>query len=176
VHKPTHNRDTVNKYVDENVGGGRLNKVSKSGDTMSGDLNMDVNRITGLPTSLPASSSDAASWLQIVSLVKAAEIDNALKVSETGDLMVGDLKLSIDDDNTRKLGCTDLAIGKYFSVLLGDTLNRLHFAFEISYNHGNDTGFLIKVRDGDVCQIGTRNNPPEISYSFSEILGSYSIE
>ena len=54
---------------------------------MSGDLNMDGNRITGLPTSSPAlfsSSSDASSWLQIVNLVKAA-------VSKTGDLMVADL-------------------------------------------------------------------------------------
>jgi len=67
-------------------------------------------------------------------------MDNALKVSKTGDVMVGDLKLSIDDDNTRELGCTDLAIGKSFSVHLGDTLNRLHF--EISYNHGNDNGFF----------------------------------
>jgi len=31
-------------------------------------------------------------------------------------------------DNTRELGCTDLAIGKSFSVLIGDSLNRLHFA------------------------------------------------
>jgi len=40
---------------------------------------MDGNRITGLPTSLPAlfsSSSDAASWLQIVNLVKAAETES----------------------------------------------------------------------------------------------------
>jgi len=42
--------------------------------------------------------------------------------------MVGDLKLSIDDDNIRELGCTDLAIGKSFCVLLKDSMNRLHFA------------------------------------------------
>jgi len=50
VSKPVANHDAANKaYIEENVDG-----VSKSGDTMSGDLNMDGNRTTGLPTRLPA--------------------------------------------------------------------------------------------------------------------------
>jgi len=40
-------------YVDESSDG--MDKVLKSGDTMSGNLNMNGNRITGLPDSLPSS-------------------------------------------------------------------------------------------------------------------------
>ena len=47
-----------------------MNKVSKSGDTMSGNLHMAGNRITGLPDSLPSSGSDAVSWLHAVGLVR----------------------------------------------------------------------------------------------------------
>ena len=79
-------RRIVNKvYVDDNVGGGEPNKVLKSGDTMSGDLSIDDDRITTLSTSLPASSSDAASWSQIVYLVRAVESESVSKVSKTGD-------------------------------------------------------------------------------------------
>ena len=47
-----------------------MNKVSKSGDTMSGNLHMAGNRITGLPDSLPSSGSDAVSWLHAVGLMR----------------------------------------------------------------------------------------------------------
>ena len=45
ISKPVANHDAVNKayrYVDDNVGGVGPNKVSKSGNTMSGDLNIVV--------------------------------------------------------------------------------------------------------------------------------------
>ena len=40
------------------------NSVSKTGDNMHGNLHMNGNRVTGLPTSLKTSSSDAISWGQ----------------------------------------------------------------------------------------------------------------
>jgi len=77
VSGPVHNHDVANKiYVDENTG------VSKSGDTMEGDLNMDGNRITGLPTSLPTTNSDAVSYQQVVNLVRDAELESIGKVIE----------------------------------------------------------------------------------------------
>ena len=58
---PVSNHDVATKaHVDENSDG--MNKVSKSGDTILGDLNIDGNRITGLPTGLASSGSDADSW------------------------------------------------------------------------------------------------------------------
>ena len=58
----------TNIYVDENSDG--MHKVSKSGDTMSGNLHKSGNRITGLPDSLPSSGSDAVSWLHAAGLVR----------------------------------------------------------------------------------------------------------
>jgi len=99
VSAPVHNHDVANKiYVDENTG------VSKSGDTMEGDLNMDGNRITGLPTTtLPESNSNAVSYQQVVNLVRDAELESTGKVNRTGDTMIGDLILSIINDNNRVL-------------------------------------------------------------------------
>ena len=53
--------------------GGDDEKVSKTGDVMSGDLNMSGNRITGLSTNLPLTSTDAVSWLRVVQLVRDSE-------------------------------------------------------------------------------------------------------
>jgi len=69
--------------------------------------------------------------------------------------MTGDLTLSIDDDEMRVLGCSDLSPNKYFCLLLGDRLNRLYFILSGPVVSETTHGFLIKVRDGDVCQIGT---------------------
>ena len=62
-------------------------------DTMSGNLHMGGNRITGLPDSLPSTGSDAVSWLHVVGLVSGAETESAGKVSKRGDVMTGDLTL-----------------------------------------------------------------------------------
>jgi len=81
LRNPVLNHDVATKvYVDESSDG--MDKVSKSGDTMSGNLNMAENRITGLPDSLPSSGSDAVSWLHAVGLVRGAETESAGKVSK----------------------------------------------------------------------------------------------
>jgi len=49
--------DAANKvYVDENAG------VSKNGDTMLGNLDMNGYRLTGLSSNLPETGGDAVSW------------------------------------------------------------------------------------------------------------------
>ena len=123
---------------------------------------MAGNRITGLPDSLPSSGSDAVSWLHAVGLVRGAETESAGKLSKRGDVMTGDLTLSIDDDEMRVLGCSDLSPNKYFCLLLGDELNRLYFILRVPVVLQTTHGFLIKVREEDVCQIGTDDHPPEI--------------
>jgi len=54
LRNPVLNHDVATRvYVDESSDG--LDKVSKSGDTMLGNLNMAGKRITGLPDDLPSS-------------------------------------------------------------------------------------------------------------------------
>jgi len=103
---------------------------------------MNGNRITGLITSqLPASSSDARCWSQVVNLVRDSERNIASKVSKTGIFMTGDLKY---DDNNRVLGCTDLSLGKTFSIVLGDILNRLYLILRDPVIMKTTHGFLVE--------------------------------
>ena len=46
--------------------------------------------------------------------MSGAETESAGKVSKRGDVMTGDLTLSIDDDEMRVLGCSDLALINIF--------------------------------------------------------------
>ena len=56
VADPTSDQEVATKaYVDVNIG---TNRVSKLGDNMLGNLNMNGNRVTGLPTGLTGSGSD----------------------------------------------------------------------------------------------------------------------
>lgn len=112
VGEPATAQDVATKnYVDSSSGGG---KVSKSGDTMTGNLAMSGNRITGLPVTYPPSANeDATSWSQAVELIRDATTNNstipagdnyltnkkyvddqdALKVSKSGDTMSGVLNM-----------------------------------------------------------------------------------
>ena len=123
-------------YVDQRSGG--TDKVSRSGDSMQGDLYMSGYRIAGLNTSLPPRHTDAVFWSRAVELTrevgqKASEqvMDLKrlcdLKVSKTGDL-TGNLILSADGGNDRLFGCTNLEHGNTFTCVFGDTLNRFHFS------------------------------------------------
>ena len=96
-----------------------------------GELNMNGNRITGLPSNLPSSGTDAVSWSNVINLVRESERESASKVSKTGDVMTGDLLLSAYDDSNRIIGCTDLVIDKCFSILLGTSTNKLYFILSI---------------------------------------------
>lgn len=87
--------DTINGKVEEidNTANNAVSianrKVSKSGDTMSGNLNMDGNRITGIPR--PSAGGDAVAKQDMDSYV-AQQIAN--KVSKAGDTMSGDLDMT----------------------------------------------------------------------------------
>ena len=176
---PVNNSDAATKfYVDTECG---LN-VLKSGDIMSGNLNMSGNRVTGLPTalsSLPEDSDavskkvmvDAAAILQNTSLQKVGDTmsgtinmntnkiinlldpsntqdassknyvdnQNSLKVSKSGDSMSGNLNMSenriiglpiamtiasSDSDAVSKKILIDVAAGVQSNCLLksGDTM------------------------------------------------------
>ena len=127
-----------------------------------GELNMNGNRITGLPSNLPSSGTDAVSWSNVINLVRESERESASKVSKTGDVMTGDLLLSAYDDNNRIIGCTDLVIDKSFSILLGTLTNKLYFVFKPQepVTLQTDHGFLVKAGNDDICRFGT----PEIVF------------
>ena len=72
------------------------------------------NRITGLNTSLPLSSSDAVSCLRVVQLVRDSERETETKVSKSGDVMSGDLLFSAIGDDNRIVGCNDLNTNRFF--------------------------------------------------------------
>lgn len=58
VYDPQHRETDIFKYVDEHSGGSG-DGLPITGGTMQGDIQMDANRISGLPT--PSEGSDAAS-------------------------------------------------------------------------------------------------------------------
>jgi len=128
VSEPVHDHDAAIKlYVERRSGG--TDKASRKGDTMQGDLDMGGYRIAGLNTSLPPRHTDAVCWSRAVELTrevgqKASEqvMDVKrlcdLKVSKAGDLMTGNLLLSVYGGNDRLLGCTDLPHGNTFTCVL----------------------------------------------------------
>jgi len=166
VCNPKADHGVTNKlYVDQITS----DAVSKNGGTMMGNLNMNGYRIKGLPTpDVPESNSDAASWLQIVNLIRKSTVENRTTVSKAGDVMTGDLTVSIDNDERRLLGCQDLTPGKSFSFLLGDAMNRLWYVLREPITMETTHGFLIKVKGEDICKIGTGLNPQTIRF-FTDI-------
>jgi len=73
--------------------------------------------------------------------------------------MTENLILSADGGNYRLFGCTDLAHGNTFTVVFGDTLNRLHFSLTNSLTLESSHGLLVKCRGEDICLV---YNPLEI--------------
>ena len=72
-----------------------------------------------------------------------------LKVTKTGDLMTGNLLLSVDGKNNRLFGCTDLQYGNTFTLVFGDTLNRLHFSLTHPVTVESSHKLLVKCRGGE---------------------------
>ncbi len=93
---PTNSMHAATKdYVDSvaaGVGGSVDDKVSKSGDTMSGILNMGGNRITNVGS--PSGSSDVATKGYVDSGVNSAISTANNRVLRTGDTMTGTLSMN----------------------------------------------------------------------------------
>jgi hypothetical protein len=79
---------------------------------------------------------------------------DALRVAKTGDTITGDLHLSAGND-VRLFGCTDLAVGRGFTILLGSGDNRLWYAHQAlppPVTLDAAAGFLVRAAGGDVCR------------------------
>jgi uncharacterized protein YbaP (TraB family) len=87
---PVNSSDAATKfYVDTECG---LN-VLKSGDTMSGNLNMGNNRVTGLPTALSSLPEDSDAVSKKVMVDAAAVLQNS-SLQKVGDTMSGQLDMN----------------------------------------------------------------------------------
>src|ERR1043165_838868 len=115
-----------------------------------GNLNMGGNSIKGLPTDYPGdhAGDEAVSFRQAIALVAGAihnredptadtdlankkyvDEQGALKVSKTGDTVSGDLFIAASSDPAvdRILGCNNLLERQRFTLLLGNTGNKITF-------------------------------------------------
>jgi len=80
------------------------------------------------------------------------------KVNKSGDLMTGDLKISMNDDKLRTFGVCNMTAGKSVSLLLGDELNQIRHNFGHAIKIGAIHGLRITCPVGEVCQLGTQSD------------------
>ena len=82
----------INSLDTISAGGSAANRVLKTGDTMSGVLNMSNSKITGL--ALPTVDSDATSKKYVDTAIAAFVPDLSAYVKKAGDTMTGNLNMS----------------------------------------------------------------------------------
>ena len=157
VSNPVDDHDVANKvYVDENAG------ISRDGAVMQGNLDMGGYRLTGLPSSIPESNSDAVSWSRAVQLVRDSERDC---VRKTGGVIEGNLLISASGVNDRVLGCTDLDANRSFTIPLGTSTNRLLFVRRrVPVVMETDFGFMVKAGNQLVCELGSAHEPMDVTF------------
>jgi hypothetical protein len=134
---PVADNDAATKaYVDTRTG------VSKLGDTMTGELHMSDNKITGLH--LPTDKSDATNKQYV-------DVQNKKQVAKTGDIVTGDLRISMGSDLVRTLGCLDLSAARKFIIALGNRENNLFLALA---SHSTPTPVTLETTDGFLVKAG----------------------
>ena len=140
------------------AGGTAANKVAKTGDTMSGVLNMGGNKITGVAAATV--DSDAANKKYVDDKVAAFVPDLSAYVKKAGDTMTGDLNMSSrivtgmkapvgPTDGTNKKYVDDLAAGKlsiFGGILKGaffmDTFRIVDLGNPVDAGDAVNKGFL----------------------------------
>ena len=142
-------------------------------NAVTGSINMNGNTLMNV--SNPTDAQEVATKSYVDSN------DASTRVSKSGDTMTGDLLLSVDNDTTRELGCLDLRLGKGFNLVLGNTRNRLQFRLANRTRYQGPItletthGFMVRVRNENVCQMGTKANPPMIMIHKNITMNSHKI-
>ena len=146
-------------------------KLSKTGDTMSGDLKMNNNLVKGLPVNYPPNyeGDEAVSWKQVVELTKSNSSDTLVKKS--GDTMSGDLKLLFNDDHSRSFGVTDINVGKTVHLFLGDVDNEIFHTYYSPVNVFSKYGTKFESPAGTTCLFGGTEDPRALFYQDITING-----
>ena len=115
------------------------NYVKKTGDIMSGVLNMNGKNINGLPTTAleMLDNTCACSYGLALSLLSAE--DNNV-VHKAGDTMTGSLLFNPPIGDSITLGCTSITTATTFELFLGKTTSNILCA----YNVASDSQFDLK--------------------------------
>ena len=74
----------------------------------------------------------------------------ATKVSQSGDIMNGNLDILLNADTSRQFGVTDIAMGKQVLFLMGDTHNKMLNIFGRPMEISGFNGIKISCSKGDV--------------------------
>ena len=131
-------------------------------NTAIGTINMTGSTLTNV--SNPVFDHDVANKLYVDDKTRDSERDCASKVSKTGDIITGNIMISAEGNNDRVLGCTDLAVGRAFSIPLGTNTNLLSFIYQRNpVVLETDFGFTVKARNELVCELGSTHEPMEIT-------------
>src|SRR5678815_5050776 len=130
------------------AGGVTLTQINNSflrldgSNDITGDIDMGGHLLLGLPIDYPSAGNgdEAISISQATALIADKITNNAAptaddhlankkyvdtKVSKAGDIMTGNLLVSMNGDSFRTMGCKDLRGIKQFQLLLGSTTNKM---------------------------------------------------
>ena len=136
------------------AGGVTLTQVNNSfvrldgTNAFTGNLNMGGNSIEGLSTTYTPSEDNH------ITNKKYVDEQDATKVSKTGDIMTGNLLLSVGGDRFRTMGCKDLRGNKQFQLLLGSTTNKMQCQSNVPITLQTTDGFLCKQGEHDIIRFG----------------------
>ena len=80
-------------------------------------------------------------------------------ITTAGRVMSGDIKLSVDSDLVRSLGCNDLSAGKKFTLLLESDTNMLSYSvpnsgLPVPIKIKTDVGLAILINELPICVFG----------------------
>jgi len=151
---PVSNHDVATKaYVDENSDG-----VSKSVDTMSGDLNMDGNKIVGLLTRIGDLTGEGDAVSHRILLDVMERLNKLLLRTNCTNRMTGDLLMNSSNNAQRFHGMCRFRYGreKFRIVYLGNANNGLAyntlFQSQPAVTSYTSNGFLVRVENTDVTK------------------------
>ena len=136
---------TTTVYTGINIANLTNSFLRRDGDnTAIGAIDMKSNIITNVSDSL--SNQDVAT--------KNYVDTNAFTTA--GGVVSGDIKLNVDSDSARSLGCNDLTKGEKFTLLLGTDTNMLSYSFPdsglpVHVNIKTDGGFAIFINQLPIC-------------------------
>lgn len=148
-------------------------KVSKTGDSMTGNLTMNGNHIMGLPLDMSQiiDGSEATSYNVVQNKVSQMIIG---KVDKIGDTMSGDLLFTSPAGATvaRYLGCTGLEVNKQFTILMGNLTNTISYTNPGTINIQSSNGTLFRLDNTDIMRVGTNGVDYRIKIYQQILLGA----
>src|SRR5678815_5113589 len=168
------------------AGGVTLTQINNSflrldgSNDIVGDIDMGGHLLVGLPIDYPSAGNgdEAISFSQATALIAdkitnsaAPTADNHLankkyvddtKVSRAGDIVTGNLLLSINSDGFRTLGCKDVGGNKQFQLLLGSTTNKMQCQANNPITLQTTDGFLCKHGENDIIRLGKSSTDSRI--------------